>query len=239
VDASGTLGDFTISETKLPAAMYNAKSIQIGDYVYVLSGLIASPIQRAAINADGSLGSFSGAGTSPGRQYCSFFKAGDYIYTAGGNTAGLMRAEINQNGTVGTFASYSEAGTDFDPGQSPIITQIDGQFYILGSSARAKFTTNANGDLTSFEKSSLPSNRYYGTNAALLDGYLAFFNNRVSFNNVTPVTMVSRGLDGQLLDEHTSSYTGPRSTSPSWIMVQTQSYLYALSQSAIQRAPIN
>jgi hypothetical protein len=237
VDDNGALGNFTISETKLISSLFYAKPIKIGDFVYVLSGLTASAIQRAAINTDGSLGTFSTAGTSPGRPFCSFFNAGNYIYTAGGDTAGLMRAKINQDGTVATFASYNEAGTDFDPGQAPIITRNGDQFYILGSKARAKFTTNANGDLTTFEKSSLPSMTYYGTNAALLDGYLVFLNSRMASENFTPVTLVSRGTDGQLLDEHTSSFTGP--TFLGWNVVQTRSYLYALGSSTIQRARIN
>lgn len=104
--------------SRLSIARSGATSVIVKDYLYLLGGsgggLPLSSIERAAINADGSLGMFAAVPVvlvTPRAGHASIV-VGDYLYVLGGSGSGgalasVERAPIAVDGSLGAFATVS------------------------------------------------------------------------------------------------------------------------------------
>lgn len=101
----------------LAEGVHGHGSVTIGKYVYVIggyNGTFSTHVQRATLNADGTLGNFAivpGVSLIHGRVQFGTVIAGNYIYVIGGLVEGLggalaqsiESAPIYPDGTIGTF----------------------------------------------------------------------------------------------------------------------------------------
>jgi hypothetical protein len=120
VNADGTLGAFANLGVTLATPRAFHSSVVIGSFLYVIGGAstsgVLSSIERATINADGTLGAFAtvpGAALVTARENHTNVVIGDYLYVIGGQldatsaTTSIERATINADGTLGPFATVA------------------------------------------------------------------------------------------------------------------------------------
>lgn len=110
----GTLSDFATASTLVTARYFHA-GLNAGNHVYVSGGYTDSgetaSVERAAVNADGTLGAFVTENESlvTARREHAMVRIGDYLYVVGGNNGSILgtleRAAINADGTLGAFAT--------------------------------------------------------------------------------------------------------------------------------------
>jgi hypothetical protein len=116
INPDGSLGPFTAlpaGTTQLSTFRSETCSAVIGPYVYVFGGYPDASDQnyeRALINADGTLGQFSNAGTLPRVSKASHaVVANGRVFIFDHNGGSYMAASINADGTLGTFQIYNDA----------------------------------------------------------------------------------------------------------------------------------
>ncbi|MBK7858671.1 MAG: hypothetical protein IPJ65_08625 [Archangiaceae bacterium] len=112
INADGSLGAFTPT-TSFTTARYQHRLLAYGGRLYVVAGNVggtgATDVQAAAINADGTVGPFTRAGTLPFRLAAQVAAVRDgYLYLAGGGPAsppyaGVLAAPFDVNGNLGAF----------------------------------------------------------------------------------------------------------------------------------------
>lgn len=142
INTDGTLGNFSIVPTVALNTARNAHTAQvIGNYLYVVGGYSSAgtrlaSVERAPINADGSLGTFvtvPGVALNTARDGHMSTVIGSNLYILGGfNTAYLSsveRAPINSDGTIGSFSTVSPMSAAHWHGKC---TVIGDKFYVLG-----------------------------------------------------------------------------------------------------------
>jgi len=118
VNADGSLGGFmTVSGTNLVTGREGHTNTVIGAYLYVIGGGVGTgplnSVERATINADGSLGAFAqvpGVTLVTARRFHTSAVVGGYLYVLGGRgPAGdldsIERAPINPDNSLGAFAT--------------------------------------------------------------------------------------------------------------------------------------
>lgn len=115
IDADdGSLGSWTTSSTALPYASHAANSVVHDGFLYYMGGVnfgtTYATVSYAAINNDGSIGSWTSTTSMPdSRRRASAFVANDRVYVLGGQNSGndiqsaVMYADLNSNGTVGSW----------------------------------------------------------------------------------------------------------------------------------------
>jgi hypothetical protein len=154
-------GTFTTERSELGAAIYNG-------YFYIAGGVsdsstgncstsLCKDVQYAAINANGSLGSFATAGTFTNpRQGLAATVYNGYFYIAGGTSVGgvsgncnvnnycndVIYAQLNSDGTLGSFAT---AGTFTNARNDLAAVAANGYFYIIGGVSDTSTGNCANG----------------------------------------------------------------------------------------------
>jgi hypothetical protein len=165
INSDGTLGPFAAAAQPLYSARSAPTSEVVGNYVYVLGGPtgVAVDAEHASINGTGGLGTFA---TTPGVTLpptyglaASTFALGNYVYLIGGITASsptasaptfrttVLRAPVNADGTLGTFA---DAGTALTVARyNPVVLVIGSTVYVaagLGASSGGKSIERAQFD---------------------------------------------------------------------------------------------
>ena len=106
----------------LAEGVYGHGSVTIGKYVYVIGGYastFSTHVQRATLNADGTLGNFeivAGVSLVHGRDFFATAIVGNYVYVIGGLVEGtggasIESAPIYADGTIGTFTESAVALT--------------------------------------------------------------------------------------------------------------------------------
>lgn len=150
INPDGSLGTFaTVAGVTLVAPRTGHTSVIVGNYLYVLGGangvgtqtpIPLSTVERAAINADGSLGPFatvSGVALVTARYYHTSAVIGNYVYVLGGvgeNFGGVLSAEraiINADGSLGPFTSVS--GVNWTKVRDSATSLVVGNsLYVLG-----------------------------------------------------------------------------------------------------------
>ncbi len=119
VNADGTLGSWASLST-LPALNQGLKSVISNGYLFVMGGyngtLALSTVYSAKINTDGTIGAWNTLNTLPVLRYQgSITSYNGYIFSAGGSTTTLATnatstiysAQVQSNGTIGTWATLS------------------------------------------------------------------------------------------------------------------------------------
>lgn len=144
LQADGSLAAISVANAAMSRPRDLAQAAAIGNYLYIFGGYDPSAnqtldiIERAVINADGSLGAFSNVGTLTGpRQAGGIYLSGNYVYLLGGraNTltplSSVERAAINSDGTLGAFELV--AGLNMSTSRAAFTTQAVGsRLYCMG-----------------------------------------------------------------------------------------------------------
>lgn len=186
----GSLGPFTTIEVTLTTARSDQAIEIIGNALYVIGGqaagnLPSAAVERATINADGSLGAF---GVAPGvalalaRGGHSAAVLGGNIYAIGGlspsgSTGSVEKAPIGPDGSVGPFAPVSD--TALSIARTAFTTEMIGTwiYAIGGRSAGNPVTTidrasiNTDSALEAFKETNiaLVLSRVHDTSAVIRD----------------------------------------------------------------------
>jgi Kelch motif protein len=168
INADRSLGPFSIvSGVSLSAARSGHTSVVLGDYLYVVGGFgntsnNLNTVERATINSDGSLSSFTtqGVALQTGRVGHVAVVVNDFLYiiggaTASGETGTVERASIAQDGSLGSFVTVS--GVALVTARDSFTSHIVGNsLYIVGGassttpSAVERATINPDGSFSSF-----------------------------------------------------------------------------------------
>ena len=115
INANGTLSTFT-NTTAMPVGRNNHSSVAANGYLYIIGGRTAAGVYlndviKAPINANGSLGAFSTAGTfTTGRLDHASVVAHGRLYVIGGWSSGTSLSDVQvapilANGDLGTFTA--------------------------------------------------------------------------------------------------------------------------------------
>ncbi len=173
ISDAGMLGPFSVVNGN---SLVNVRSghfaTQVGNYVYVIGGIrngestpLAS-VERAVVNADGTLGAFAvdgGVSLNTPRGLFTAYNTGTYVYAIGGKTPYLgtvERAKINSNGTLGPFVVDSL--TLNTARMSAAGVRVGRYFYVVGGES------SGSNQLNSIERSTVSSDGTLG--AFTVDG---------------------------------------------------------------------
>jgi hypothetical protein len=169
VNDDGSLSPFT---TVMGVALNQGRSghisVVLGDFLYVIGGYGSSgrlsSVERASINANGTLGAFA---TVPGvtlniaRNLFTALTTNRYLYIIGGaSDAGELtsveRASIGGDGSLGPFTTISN-GELIVPRISPASAVVGSALYVIGGrnnttmvTTMERTTINADGSLSAF-----------------------------------------------------------------------------------------
>lgn len=193
INSDGTIGTFSTQPGTTSTARDGAAIYVSDSYVYLIgghgtSGTLAS-IERAAINGDGSLGTFAtvSATLSAPRQWCATAVMNGFLYLIGGAGSGgalatLERAPINGDGTLGAFESVASQMTIGR--NAPTAAVIGSNLYVLGGwgpstlqNGIERAPINADGSIGSFavvNGITLSSARYTAAGLLVGDQYYVF-----------------------------------------------------------------
>jgi hypothetical protein len=149
IAADGSVGPFaTVVGSSLTMPRYYAEAVVIGNYLYAVGGMTTGDveidsthsIERASINADGSLGAFETIpnGLVTPRHLAQIAVIGDSLYVAGGTTsttagstvASIEHAAIAPDGSLGTFTADTDALATARASAASIVT--GSSWFVLG-----------------------------------------------------------------------------------------------------------
>ncbi|MBO9540320.1 IPT/TIG domain-containing protein [bacterium] len=164
VASDATIGSFTrVAAVNLSQARSQHAIAVIGDYLYVIGGRTGASaytgtVERATINADGSLTGFSPvAGTNlvQARAGHTATVLGGYLYVVGGYNGTYLdaveRAPINADGTIGNFSTF--AGATLNTGRSGhTATVLGGFLYVMSGESGVPGAFPNDGYLRSTQK---------------------------------------------------------------------------------------
>ena len=184
--ADGSLGQFvTLPSSRLTRGRSQHTAHVIGDYLYVFGGVgpAARPpwppldtIERAKINADGSLGNFvkvTNVALATARLAHASVVFGDYIYVIGGGNNGTIglgdveRAKIDPDGTLGPFAALPQTLQTYRGGHAVAI--IGRGLYVIGGIGGPD---SASAPLTSIERATIRDDGSLDPFVTLADSHL-------------------------------------------------------------------
>lgn len=214
VSDDGSLEPFvTLPDVTLASDRTAHTSAVIGNFVYVFGGApgtapSSSTVERAPINADGSIGSFaiiSGVTlTTPRVAHASAVTA-SYVYVLGGASNGasildsVERAPINADGSLGPFATVS--GTKLQTARRNFSSAaLGGYLYVFGG-------YGPSGDLDTIERSAIAADGSLGAFETLTDVKLGSAEFDQAFVQVSNRLYVTGGLDGGLVPSKTVAST--------------------------------
>ena len=146
---------------KLTQSRTGAIAMRSGRWMYLLGGSAAgvpvASIERALINADGSLGPFQVTGNlSVARTFASAIRLKDDLYILGGSTgasnipvASIEHASIGSDGTLGSFMTKNESLTSPRSGHASVI--IGRWIYVVGGGTTVERAPVSTTDIGAFE----------------------------------------------------------------------------------------
>ena len=153
-NADGSLGPFVnVSDVMLTATLSSATTAVVGDYLYILGGDFEQGyrgVERAMINADGSLGPFAdvpGAALVTGRADHTSVVVGDDLFILGGDNAvdgilgSIETAAIRPDGSLGPFALLSSSLATARNEQAAAV--IGDALYLIGGGAGSPAELNS------------------------------------------------------------------------------------------------
>lgn len=150
INADGTIGVWSLESNTIPASIYYPQAVTIKNKVYILGGMNSSgsavnTVYTAAINTDGTLGSWTIGTSLPGViTHSTSVVTKNCIYILGGYTttysSTVYYASINVDGTIGTWVTGSSL-PGIVTGSSVIIT--NSKIYLLGTRTSSSTITSA------------------------------------------------------------------------------------------------
>lgn len=186
INSNGSLGSFTTATTTIAIARIGASTVAYNGYMYVIGGSTGgtnkSDVQYAAINSDGSLGSFSSTASFTNARYGMAVVAyNGYMYLIGGYDGtnfynDIQYAVINSGGTLGSWAPTSSFTNARDYGGA---VAYGGHLYIFGGTTASTYlndvqvaSINADGtvDIPTWTTNFATGRNQFGY--AVADGYL-------------------------------------------------------------------
>lgn len=262
-DGPGDLGSWQATSS-LQVGRYTHGAAAASGYLYVVGGIGRPPgaqtnsVERAAINSDGKLGTWSFAQSmATARSGAAVVEANGYLYAIGGNTyaagnqalASVEYAKINADGSPGPWGTTSSMITARAYGPNVV---VGGYVYYFGGWTAPGVSTasieraqiNADGTLGAWQPcgslSSLTGDRYghqavvWGGNVYLIGGYRY------------PSTYISKveraAIDGGCSWSWTDDTPLP-SSRYNFGAVATAGFIYVLGGNAgistVQRAQVN
>lgn len=166
------------------AAVYNGYIYAIGGWVSYPSGVVTTTVLYAAINSNGTIGSWSKTTALPSAVQGPAIVNNGYMYTIGGywnggnyNTSTVFYAQINANGTIGSWAKTTALPAGVQANSAAV---YNGYVYSIGGLANSGITStvnyalinDANGTVGAWTKTaSLPSQLLYHSVVAS-NGYI-------------------------------------------------------------------
>jgi Kelch motif protein len=181
INPDGSLGPFAIvPDINLGTLQGAHMSAEAGNFLYVVGGIVTgglrtNTIQRAAIEADGSIGSFAvfpGVTLVDARAAASMVVVGKALYVIGGNDGQfgaigtVERATINSDGSLATFGTVS--GVTLVTARQAHTSAVLGNFvYVIGGVDSSGVT------LSSIERASIAADGSLGQFTLLSDVALA------------------------------------------------------------------
>jgi N-acetylneuraminic acid mutarotase len=163
VDSAGNLGNFADAGTAMTIGREAATTIIVGNYLYVIGGNndsgAQSSVERAQINANGTLSAFGSAGTSMAtlRTLASAVLLGDKLYVIGGQSnagaVGTIEVATVSGTTVGAFSTASVSLVA--PRFVHALAVVGNQLYVFGGN-------NGSATITSVEHATIDSSNNLG-----------------------------------------------------------------------------
>jgi hypothetical protein len=206
LSADGVPGTFEMLASSLTAPRDGAAYVRIGDYLYLFSGYrpgrdgssskgLTPTVERAPVNADGSLGAFIVVGTTINkpRSGASAVIVGNHVYVvngidANGQVPPVERAIISADRSVGPFVVEKSPYIEFR-GFSPVVT-VGNQIVVLGGRSDSKGVTleaakvGADGSLGPFALLPAKLTRPHELGVAFLAGNGLFYASGSAFNTL-------------------------------------------------------
>lgn len=134
--------DYARQTPSLSVARVNAASVNTGAWLYVMGGANVSgaglnSIERAMINADGTLGAFqtTAVGLGAPREGAAAIRVGDVVYLLGGSVRGASVASIESAAvsTAGMLGEFVNATQTLQTARSGHVAEIIGGYvYVFG-----------------------------------------------------------------------------------------------------------
>lgn len=225
VGADGTLGAWATTGTSMPTRDYAATATANG-YIYILGGTTVfantdstATVHYAKINADGTVGTFAATSSLPAaRKLGTATVLNGYMYYVGGSDAAgttpnpiddIYYAKINADGTLGTWASVTNATGGLPAARHSIgVGTANGFIYAIGGatgSATAQTTVYyarpaTNGDITSAFTSDadvLPAARF-SNGVYVANGYVYSAGGASGSTRFADVNYAPLALDGSI-----------------------------------------
>ncbi len=215
ITADGTLGVFA-APTYLPTARSYHTSVAFNGFLYVVGGYdgstLLSDVQVAYIFADGTLGEFAATTSIPtARQNHASVALDGFLYVIGGvgndeSLSDVQVAPINENGTLGAFATATSIPTARYNHES---VAYNGYLYVIGGFGGGGYLSDvqvapiaqvapitANGNLGAFAATtSFATERYFHTSVAY-NAYLYVIGGANSSGDLSDVEVAHINANG-------------------------------------------
>jgi hypothetical protein len=226
-----------------------ASSAVIGNYVYVLGGFHKgerlSSVERASINADGTIGTFetvTDASLVTPREFHTSAVVGNYLFVLGGDDGTspietIERAPINADSSLGSFATISTTSL-LIPRNLATVTLVGTSFCAIGGEDTSKAivksveqaTVSNDGSMGTFATVSgvaLETARYLHT-TTIADNYVYIVGGNDGTNILASVERASINADGSIGAFATSTGGGlvKARMSHSSLVVDDQLYIF-------------
>ncbi len=193
ISASGGIGTWTAT-TSFTTARNDHTSVAYNGYLYVVGGytgsVYQSDVQYAAINADGTTGTWTATTSfTTARNGHTSVAYNGYLYIVGGYTGSVYQSDvqyaaINANGTIGTWT----ATTSFTTGRTNLSSTINnGYLYIMGGYTGSTYLSDVqyaqfkvNGSLGGFVATTSFTTGRFGHTSVAYNGYLYVIGGTIS-----------------------------------------------------------
>lgn len=184
INSNGTLGGWNTT-TSLPVDITRSSSVVYNGYVYEIGGYVSggtTTVYYSQIGTGGTLGSWSTTTALPSASYDNAVAVnGSYVYLVGGFSAGALSAnsiyaQINSNGTLGSWTSTTALPQAL---VRSAVSVYNGYIYINGGSTSSSAINysyyaqiNSNGTIGTWNMSALVINVYEHATSVVNNGYL-------------------------------------------------------------------
>jgi serine/threonine protein kinase len=175
IDNSGSILNWT-ETTPLPFAYSDFDTVNVGDYIYLITGGSGSvDVYYSKIKTDGSLSSWNiTSSLNPSRENFAAVSNGKFIYSIGGNSSGTVSfvkfSTIQPNGTLG---KWSETTALPEPIEGHNAAINNGYVYVFASNNKILYSrVNADGSLGDWNSTINAPTSARNFNAVIYDNHV-------------------------------------------------------------------